>query len=221
MLFAVPNSLSLWAQPVPMVQFPDAAMPPVPGWSGPVFRLSQEYPTTPAPAEAYPWLNHDFRTEWEAYLRSVLAYCMDGNAEVDWAGDRNPVRKWFHAPWLHYGRNGREFIHGLTHERVSEPFELSPTQTSRLQNWAVGLYNAPGGYVLGRVWRDPENPDPTAARFQPGTVSIKLLFTQASLDQVPYLKGSKEWDAYIYREIATPTMRTASLTWRPCSAPGS
>jgi hypothetical protein len=59
--------------------------------------------------------------------------------------------------------------------------------------------------VIGQVWKDPDAPNPSAARFPEGTVAVKLLLTHASVDQVPYLRNSKEWDAYIYREIATPT----------------
>ena len=186
-------------------RFPDAAMPPTSGWTGPVFRLSQDYPAKAPAPEIPPWSTIDFRTHPLDYARTVLRYGLEGNDAVDWAGQDNKVRKWYHAPWLHYGRNGREFIHGLTHERVSEPGELGPAQTARAQNWAVGLYNAPGGYVVGQVWKDPNAPNPSAARFPNGTVSIKLLFTHASVDQAPYLRNAKEWDAYIYRDIVTPT----------------
>jgi hypothetical protein len=34
---------------------------------------------------------------------------------------------------------------------------------------------------------------------------VKLLFTQANAEQVPYLKGSKEWQSHIYSEIVVPT----------------
>jgi hypothetical protein len=91
----------------------------------------------------------------------------------------------------------------MTHERVSQPGELAPTQVSRFQNWAVGFYNAPGGYTIRQVWKDPDHP--IAAAFPDGTVSIKLLFTQASVKEVPYLKNSKEWQAHIYDSIAIPT----------------
>jgi hypothetical protein len=197
LIVIVSATMSTRGQPSggPAFRFPDAAMPPTPGWTGPVFRLSQDYPATAPAPEIYPWSTIDLRTHPLDYARAVLRYGLEGNK----------VRKWYHAPWLHYGRNGREFIHGLTHERVSEPGELGPAQTARAQNWAVGFYNVPGGYVVGQVWKDPTAPNPTAARFPNGTVSLKLLFTHASVDQAPYLRNAKEWDAYIYRDIVTPT----------------
>lgn len=124
------------------------------------------------------------------YINALLAYGLQGNIEVDFQGQQNTVRKWYHAPWMH---PGREFIHGMTHERTSRPHELAPTQTGSFQNWAVGLYNAPGGFAIGKVWASPNAPDPTLARFPDGTVAFKLLFTQAPVSQVPYLKNDFEW----------------------------
>lgn len=188
-------------------RFPDAGESATPGWKGPVFHLSQDYPRLKPPIGREPWKKYDFSNaqQWQDYLRAVLRYCLEGNVEVDWDASRNKVRRWYHAPWMHWGPNGREFIHGLTHERVSFPGELAPTQTSLFQNWAVGMYNAPGGWVIGRVWRNHDAPDLSALRsFPDGTVSIKLLFTQATVKEAPYLAGSKEWDAYIYDKTEFP-----------------
>src|SRR5512133_2526266 len=79
--------------------------------------VAQNYPSAPPPAEAYPWKELDFRTQGIAYLRRVLAYFYEGNiegAEQTWQVHRNPVRKWYHAPWMHHDKNGREFVRGLT-----------------------------------------------------------------------------------------------------------
>lgn len=177
--------------------FPDAHEPPPPGWTGPVFKLSQNYPATPPPAATYPWKSIDPKTQPEQYINAVLAYAVEGNIATDWRGYDNPTRKWFHAPWMHYGNSGREFIHGMTRERNSRPKELAPTQPCYWQNWAVGFYNAEGAYVVGRVWNDPKNPDASKATFPDGTVSIKLLFTAAPEAQVPYLKNGFRWQANI------------------------
>jgi hypothetical protein len=177
--------------------FPDSAVPLPSGWNGPVFHLSQNYPSQ-IPADNYPWLRFDPRTQSSQYMRAVLQYCMDGNIQSDWVPQLNPQRGWYHAPWMHWGAHGREPIHGLTFERTSLPGELSPQQTKTLQNWAVGMYNSPGGYTIGRVWADPFHPKSGAAKFPANTVSIKLLFTEGDAAQVPFLVGSKVWPAYIY-----------------------
>jgi hypothetical protein len=177
--------------------FPDAHEPPPAGWTGPVFKLSQAYPSTLPPPEKYPWKAYDFATQPEQYIKAVLAYALDGNVSTSWHAYDNATRIWYHAPWMHYGDSGREFIHGMTRERNSRPKELAPTQTCYWQNWAVGFYNAPGGYIIGDVWKNPKTPDATKAIFPDGTVSIKLLFTAAPQTQVPYLKNGFQWQGNI------------------------
>lgn len=184
--------------------FPDAREKPTPGYSGPVFELSQDFPKNEPEAENYPWLKYDFKTQMNEYMQAVLDYITEGNIEVDFAGQKNEVRKWYHAPWLHYGVSGREFIHGLTMERNSRPAELANSQATMFQNWGVGMYNPAGGYTLGKVWRDPENPNTKDVRFPEGSVSFKLLFTEATEKEVPYLKGAPEWNANIYIKPASP-----------------
>ena len=185
------------ASPAVQPPFPDAHDSPSPGWNGLVFKLSQDFPSNPPSPGAQPWKQFDFKTQADQYLRAVLSYAMDGNVAVEWQGDKNAVRKWYHAPWLHATQNGREFVRGLTRERASRPGELHPQQTATVANYAVGLYNDVAGYTIGRVWRDHENPDAGASRFAEGAVSIKLLFTMASTAQVPYLVNSLEWDGHV------------------------
>ena len=200
---AAPAPRARAAEPPPpaprRANFPDAHDAPPAGWTGPVFRLSQDYPAAmPAPGPK-PWKQFNFRTQPIEYLNAVLAYALEGNVEVDFEVQRNQTRTWYHAPWLHFGNNGREFIHGMTRERSSRPRELHPNQTSMWSNWAVGFYNPPGGFVIGQVWADPNTPDPSRAAFPDGTVAFKLLFTQAPVSQVPYLVNDFEWLADINR----------------------
>lgn len=185
-------------------RFADSRELPPPGYTGPVFKLSQDYPKTMPAEEQVPWAKYDFKTQMPEYMNAVLNYIMEGNVEVGFAGQNNTARKWYHAPWLHYGTSGREYAHGLTMERNSRPGELSHSQSKQYQNWGVGLYNERGAYTLGQVWRDPENPNPDNVRFPEGSVSFKLLFTEAPVSEVPYLKGSPEITANIYKESASP-----------------
>lgn len=177
--------------------FPDFHEDAVPsGWTGPVFKLSQDYPTTKPAAGTLPWKSIDFKTKPAEYLNAVLQYCYEGNIEVDWVGQNNTVRKWYHAPWLHADRTkGREFIHGMTRERTTPARRLHPNQTAGFGAYAVGLYNPLGGYTIGRVWKDHDNPDASKAIFPEGAVACKLLFTRATVAQVPYLTGAFEWQA--------------------------
>ena len=128
-------------------------------------------------------------------MQAVIDYCYEGNLPVEFRGQDNAIRKWYNAPWLHPGPNGREFTHGLTGERKSTTRVLAATQTSKFSSFAVGLYNAPGGFAIGRVWADPNHHDASKEVFPEGTVTFKLLFTLATKDQVPYLDGAPEWIA--------------------------
>jgi hypothetical protein len=207
------GSTTTVAQPA-VHNFPDAHDEPVASWTGPVFQLSQAYPTTLPAIGPTPWKAFDFRTQTNQYLKAVLDYALEGNTEVDFRGQDNSVRKWYHAPWLHAGDKGREFVHGMTHERSSRPGELAPTQTRSADNWAVGMYNPRGGFVLGQVWKNRDNPDPRQAKFPDGTVGFKLLFTAAPVSQVPFLKNDFQWPADIHRRrgaSAPPRLRLVQI----------
>jgi len=209
-VFAIARALSVALMTVVgsavlIAAFPDAHDSPPAGWTGPVFKLSQQYPATLPdlePATNRPWTQFDFTKPDDApqYLRAVLNYCLEGNTANSFADvGANSVRPWYHAPWLHTTSSGREFIHGMTKERPSRPGELGAAQTSPHDNWAVGFYNARGGFTLGQVWKDPAHPDPRLANFPSDTVSCKLLFTTTPVSEAPFLDGSFEWEGDINR----------------------
>lgn len=176
----------------------DTTYPP-PQSASDVFELSQQYPDTFNVNEKHPWEAIDFKTDYKKYMQTVLDYCLEGNTEVDFKVQDNKVRTWYHAPWLTYGLNGREYHHGLTRERPVPAGELLPQQNVDLENWAVGFYNAPGGYTIGKVWDTASKPGTHLLPFPEGTVSFKLLFTTGPVDKVPFLEGTKEWTANVYR----------------------
>ena len=205
--------LLAWATCVSAQQFKDAHDPPPPGWTGPKFALSQDYPTTKPTNQPKPWKAIDFKTHHAEYLNAVLQYCYEGNIEVEFRGQDNAVRKWYHAPWLDDDdTKGREFMHGMTRERSARTFRLHANQDTPLGAYAVGMYNPLGGWTIGRVWTDHDNPDPSKAIFPEGSVAVKLLFVEVPekrdgnsglpaakhLDnQVPYLVNSFEWDGFV------------------------
>src|SRR4051794_13308849 len=52
---------------------------PIPGgWSGPVFQMSKDYPTS-LPADPKPWKAYDFKTQPQKYMGAILAYALEGN----------------------------------------------------------------------------------------------------------------------------------------------
>jgi hypothetical protein len=173
-----------------------------PDWTGPVFQLSKDYPTD-LPADPKPWKAFDFKTQPAEYMHAVLAYAVEGNEAAQWKVQDNAVRKWYHAPGLLASGSatvpgsGREFIRGLTRERVTPKQELHPNQTKRVTNWAVGFYNPTAAYTIGKVWANPTAPNSAAVKFADGAVAFKLLFTSATDSQVPFLANSMKWQANI------------------------
>lgn len=170
----------------------------------PCFKVRNTFPKQ-AKAEALPWRDIDYRTAPEAYLRAVLAYIVEGNTAVDWQLHKNRKRDWYHAAWMH---PVREPIHGLTFERGSRLHELSAVQTRRTNNWAIGFYNRQGATAFARVWRERSQPDTAAFTFPEGTVSAKLLFTDATDEEAPYLAGNNlAWQADIRGNGQPVTLR--------------
>ncbi|MBN9382103.1 MAG: hypothetical protein J0H74_15145 [Chitinophagaceae bacterium] len=190
--------------------FPDFGyMLPADAYTGPVFHLSQDYPTRMPDTSHLPdFFQMDFRKDWKAYLEAVQKYCLEGNIEVNFRVQDNSVRKWYHMPWQHYGPFGREGFHGLTKEAPIAQYQLASTQTdSNIVTWAVGFYNEPGGYMIGRVWKDHRHPNPDNIAFPVGTVVFKILFVSVPAkkvtEQVPSLVNPIQWTAYI-----TPTFNS-------------
>jgi hypothetical protein len=203
------DAFSRECQPFPCS---DDRLPPLPlQRGGPRFTLSQRYPTS-KPSLPMPWIDNnralDFRlqSQWKDYLNVILQQCLRDNIPVDWNPNLNTQDpRWFHAPWMHYGSIGREPLRGLTYERKSRMYELSPSQKDIHQSWAVSLYNKIGAYTFYKVWKNPNSPDITNIEFNEGTVAIKLLFTQADTDSVPYLQDSLVWKAFIFNTVPVRT----------------
>ena len=56
-----------------------------------------------------------------------------------------------------------------------------------------------GAYAFQQVWHKVYEPDIKPINFPNGAVTFKLLFTEATEDDVPFLKGSPQWKATIAR----------------------
>jgi hypothetical protein len=196
-------------------RFPDFKLeyrPPDDQYRGELFSLNQEFPLKPPQISDDPELAALMKLPYDKpevvddYLIAVRDYCFKGNTETkdstsinyddDWQ-QKNKFRKWYHVPWQHYGEKGREGIHGLTREATAHAGQYGATHKSSFQSHAVAVYNAIGGYTIGKVWEDQFDPNPRAARFPEGTVVAKVLFTQAKEDEVPYLHNPLIWKAYI------------------------
>ncbi len=188
-------------------------------YKGRVFKLSQDYPVQIPPPEHYPWLDVPFRdggpADPQAYLRALLAYGLEGNVEADFYVEDNKVRKWYGMPWMDWntevasdwpGTDGREFVHGFTHEFDSSGDTLSTLQHEFVDTWSGAYLNDRAAFAVGQVYCDPNdpqpgalNPDPTGLNnFPDGAFIIKLLFSTVTEDELPIAKGALEWTADVF-----------------------
>jgi hypothetical protein len=155
-------------------------------------------PVRPNPNDPQPWETVDFRAKPADYMNAVLSTAKTSFKIADRKLVGTGQEEWWISQWLDYGNSGREPLMGLTKERGPDPGDLSKTNTRGSQVCAVGFYNRPGAAVFGEVFAEPCNPSfPVAMKFPNDTVSVKFLFTDASPDEVAYLQGAPEYDAFI------------------------
>ncbi len=225
--------------------FANAVSGPPPGWTGPVFELSHDYPQQEpgtCPESVCTWLFNDqvnfnvpltdpppeWNRAWAHYMQQLLDYIklgqdpMLGN-EIGWRVDVGGETRWFHVPWMAYDpTRGREFIHGMTNERTATiedfigplpglergenrlPLSVTRSTEAGFETWAFGIYNQWGGWAVGQSW-PPDGRGrtvqygaqiaPAGLPFPQGTLVAKLLFTTATPEDVPYLRGSPTWQA--------------------------
>jgi hypothetical protein len=202
-------------------------------YKGRVFKLSQDYPTQLPPKEAYPWLKIDFKdggpVDPKAYLQALLEYGLEGNVDVDFYVQDNKVRKWYGMPWMDWntevasdwpGTDGREFVHGLTHEFDAAGNTFSKTQVEFVDTWAQAYVNDRYAFSIGQVYCNPDdpkpgalNPDPTGLNSMPdGSYVIKLLFSTVNEAELSIVKGAFEWDANIYINKSPPYRNAGPLS---------
>lgn len=191
---------------------------PTGAYTGPVFKLSDDYPQQPVDDKAnQPWRAAKFDALFnpataqdekqklaQEYADLVFEYALAGNINQPGQSDfdvcSNPVRPWYHIPFQTYDAlSGREFIHGLTREAPVTFSIKSGTGSATTTMWAVGIFNPTAAYTLGKVWqKDGTAKVPTAnIRFDEGAVVAKPLFNTATIDQLPVLANMPVWNANI------------------------
>lgn len=112
----------------------NAVTGPPPGWTGPVFELSHDYPTEDpgaCPPEVCTWLGIDldfsaasptWGPPWSDYLQAIFDYVKEGQdlSPEGWNVTVGGETRWYHVPWMAYDpKVGREFVHGFTNERTA------------------------------------------------------------------------------------------------------
>jgi hypothetical protein len=178
--------------------FPDfvvpSAMAPA---SGPWFKLSRTYPSA-SPSGDAPWLSIDFKNGVKGandYLYALRDYSFEGMIDAEFRPENNQVRPWFHMPLMNFGAGRREPIRGVTAERSIKGPELGVKPGTTIHNYAIGFYNAAGGFTIGQVWKT-SIPDVTKSHFAEGAMTFKILFSDAKANDFSgpdLLAGAPQW----------------------------
>jgi hypothetical protein len=150
------------------------------------FQENLQYPAQlPSLSSDEKWRDKDFKTQPMEYLKALLEYGLEGQ-KLNGNCLISDGSRWFHMREM----PGRETRNGLTKERRIKPEELHPQQVDRFNNYAVSVYNGIGGYEIGKFWNNQPQLVKQGVAFPEGTMVIKFLFTEATEDDVPYLKGA-------------------------------
>ncbi|KAI9459777.1 hypothetical protein HD554DRAFT_1611545 [Boletus coccyginus] len=181
------------------IQFHTSSKFKLPSWYNErkAWKIKNDYPRSSdaAPHDSKPWLDVNFKTPdgAEKYCNLVKQYIFEGNTKNDFIVQHNDVRKWFHAPWLHYGDRGREPINGLVFGGFLEPGYLAKKQSKYTQGWLCSYFNWEAATILGDMWADPNNPKwDNHLKFPPGSVICENIFCDIEDEEVPIAKGSPE-----------------------------
>lgn len=179
------------------------------------FRPRFDFPKVMPAEELVPWRGIDFTEDSELFLQAALQYALEGFEGQNrgrWDVYQNPVRRWYHAPWMHPHdvdgsgqkllddpndtdvriRTGREYMLGLTEELTSFPYFLGPNQPQPRTNWAVSFFNESAAFGFFQVWNDGSDAPRLSKHvdFPPGSVFVKPLYTTATEAEVPFLEGA-------------------------------
>jgi hypothetical protein len=161
-------------------KFPSSLDPIPRNYKGPIFQINDDYPNKlPDKEDIKGWNAIDPIKNPVDYITNIKNYCLEGQLASNWNGFGNKIRKWYHAPWLHVGNYGREFIYGLSKEGVSHRTFSIKNNNGNTQVWALTLFNPISAYTIGEVWKNPAYPKMGNISFNDGSVIFKLLFTNS------------------------------------------
>jgi hypothetical protein len=197
----------------------NGTVPPI-GYTGPIFALSHNYPTSLPNPPSMPWraainnglittanasvyaeaLKQSIRTDMETMLQNPAAW--------------NPSQAgWYNEPWLgylpapaglppNYNNNGREPTHGMY--VGSNPLDKSlfakSGLTKPITTYVLVYYNKTAAATLNNVWGSTAiAPTITAAstQFAEGSVIIKAAYVTADASVWPVMKGALTWSLYV------------------------
>jgi hypothetical protein len=212
------------AAQTPVNPWASSSWQPPPGYTGPVFKLSYDYPAQPIPPPANPpWIRalagQPISAENAlAYVQALKDYISDDMRvlTLDYPHWNDHARKWYNVPWLF---SIRDPIRGTYVGFAQDPtvFPLSNMKKKVMTDYVFVYYNDVAGYTLGQLWgKTALNPDLTKAQFQDGAIIVKAALTDATPADWSPLEGAAIWELYppVIPPVGDPTAPTKTVATR-------
>jgi len=190
----------------------DGSIPDSVQYSGPLFRLSHDYPNQVSAAAHFPWQEAigDGRITTAnagAYATALKAFVSKDMAALltDYPSWNAGERGWFNEPWL---GSIRESIHGLyVGSDGFTPDLFSGSGLSKpFTTYVLTYYDRRAANTLFRVWGGAAT-NPTininSSQFAEGSVVVKLAFSTANDDVWPVMAGTLKWPAFVTKNATT------------------
>ncbi|MBN8838539.1 MAG: hypothetical protein J0I09_14860 [Sphingobacteriia bacterium] len=166
-------------------------------YSGPLFVLSHDYPTTFKTITNPSWrqaLNGKAISESNvfAYMDSLKSYVAPNVKPFFTNNQQWTAAKygWFHEPWL---GSQREAILG-TYLGNGNPANMFKTLKVDEAGYVLVLYDSTAAYTVGQIWGktgQKVNLLNNATQFKEGSVIVKLAFSNINAPEWPVMKGAE------------------------------
>ena len=193
-------------------------------YSGPLFNLSHDYPTSPvAPPANPPWIaalkgRPIGKDNAIAYVNALKDYIAADMKTLLYNYPQWDAAKagWYNEPWL---ASIRESIHGTY---VGSEFPANTFAASGLKvdmtTYVLTYYDDVAAYALGQVWgKTAMKPTltNTSGQFPEGSIVVKAALTSALAQDWPVMEGATTWPLYVVPpngpQTAPPQVMNASV----------
>lgn len=158
------------------------------------------------------WEHVNPMQEPEQYGDLIFDYLLEGYGQlIERNSASSATEKWYHMPWRHTGRSGREAISGLTRTVPFFSRRISPRQRTGYQNWSQSIYNSTAGSALAEVWQHGEAPKLSGFVFPKNSVMVQLVYTEAPERLLGFWNEALTLAGHVYESQRSSTREIKDL----------
>lgn len=167
-------------------------------WSGPFRVLNADYPLrqptdTWANGGGFGAVTVQNAGDYMTSLRGFVEHDVRGMF-ADPSGWDHAASGWYDMIWT--GAMREPLLGAFSGQTILADVFADFGQTAPFTNHAIIYYNDVAAGMLGRVWRNPMDPDLSAIDFPEGSIVIKALGAEVDPADFPVLDGSAVWNVF-------------------------